>query len=344
MKHIKSMFMVILIITAVIISPVYGQDDENYVVGILGFFNYASVISELSTLGYIEGENITFLFPVMEGWEAWETMDMAEMMMAYQAAFEEIAASPDVDIFLTNTDTDAVNLLPFLVNPNTPVVFARSDDPIATGAVADLVTPGGNITGNITNRPHERRLQILTEIKPETDAIYYLYSVMTLEAETVLQQVRIVGEELGVEVIPAPITDVPSALAALENIPEGIDWLFLTPYVPFDFGFIMALNAASMTYRAGITGVIGEPIPGYLMGYGPSLDASDRQAARTIDRILRGADPATLPVQIAENALMINLEVAENIGLEIPVGILRQADIIVRAGDFDETGAYIGGN
>lgn len=76
-------------------------------------------------------------------------------------------------------------------------------------------------------------------------------------------------------------------------------------------------------------------LQGYVMGYGPSYNETGRQAAQVIDRILRGASPADLPVQIAENYLMINLEAAEAIGLEIPESILRQADVIVRPGDFD---------
>lgn len=340
MKHTRLTLITIFFVTILITGSVHAQDD-GYTIGIIGYFDTTAVVSELSTLGYVEGENITYLFPFIEDWE---TMAPEDLMAEYQRQYEEVAKSADVDLFLTNTDTDAVLLLPQLANPQTPIVFARSDDPVATGAVEDLVSPGGNITGNITNRPHERRLQILTEIKPETDVIYYLYSVMTGEAEAVLQQVQIVAEELGVEVVPGPITDVPSALALLEDIPEGVDWLFLTPYVPFDFAFYGALDAAAIEHRAGITGVTSLPTQSYVMGYGPSIEASDRQAARTIDRILRGADPADLPIQIAENELMINLEAAQAIELEIPVGILRQADLIVRPGDFDEMGMYIGNN
>src|SRR5690606_12738267 len=236
-------------------------------------------------------------------------------------------------IFVVNTDTDAVNISS--MTGDIPIVFGRSDDPVATGAVADLVTPGGNMTGTITNRPHERRLQILTEIYPETDAVYYLYSTLTGEAETVREQVEAVGEELGVEVVPAPITDVESALTLLENTPEEVDWLFLTPFVPFDPQFTETLVAVSMERQIGITWVTDDAFPGYLMGYGPSIQASEAQAAQIVDRILRGASPADLPVQTAENYLMINLEAAAQINLEIPEGILRQANLIVRPGYFD---------
>jgi putative ABC transport system substrate-binding protein len=72
------------------------------------------------------------------------------------------------------------------------------------------------------------------------------------------------------------------------------------------------------------------------MGFGPDIVEATRQAASVTDRILRGADPADLPVQPAENYLTINLEAAAAIDLTIPRGLLRQADLIVRPGDFEE--------
>ncbi|MBN1967539.1 MAG: hypothetical protein JW910_22985, partial [Anaerolineae bacterium] len=134
--------------------------------------------------------------------------------------------------------------------------------------------------------------------------------------------------------IPAQVPDLASGLEALANAPEEIDWLFLTPYVPYDLEFSEALIALSLERQIGIAGITGTPTQGYAIGYGPSIDETDAQAARIVDRIFRGADPSALPVQIAENHLAVNLEAAEAIGLDIPLGILRQADIIVRPGDF----------
>ena len=71
------------------------------------------------------------------------------------------------------------------------------------------------------------------------------------------------------------------------------------------------------------------------MGYGPDPFTGGQQAAGIVDRILRGADPSELPVETAEYFLMINLETAMMIELEVPRGVLRQADLIARPGDFD---------
>ena len=144
--------------------------------------------------------------------------------------------------------------------------------------------------------------------------------------------------------MPAPITDVPSALTLLENTPEEVDWLFLTPFVPFvDPQFGESLLAVSTSRQIGISWVTDDAFPGYLMGYGPSIPASESQAAQVVDRILRGASPADLPIQTAENYLMVNLEAAELLGIDIPESILRQANLIVRPGFFDDFDFGFGG-
>ncbi len=330
--------LLLLIVFTLTLSGVSAQgNSENYVVGLVIGFGNEFVVDELATLGYVEGQNITFMIP------SYEDVQPEQYMDAYIAQVEAMV-SAGVDVIVTNTDTDAV-YLQTLTGGTIPTVFARSDDPIATGAVADLVTPGGIMTGIVTNRPHERRLQILTEVVPTTDKILYLYSPLTGEAETVLQQVQAVGEMLGVEVIPAPTPDAATGIAALQNIPEGVDWLFLTPFVPFDMGFYQTLGETSTNLRIGIAGVTDEAIQGYLVGYGPSLNETNRQAARMVDRILRGASTAELPVETAENFLTINLEAAEALEVEIPVGVLRQSNLIIRPGYFEqiEQAGQIGG-
>ena len=338
MKHKKITLISVILLIAILSSTTYAQDtDKTYTVGVMLWFLNESFFAEMADLGYVEGENINYIVPTFEGLD--QSSPQEAFMEAYNRQMQEIV-NAGVDAIFTNTDTDAIGVQ--ALTHDIPIVFARSDDPVATGAVESLLNPGGNATGIITNRPHERRLQILTEIKPDTKKVYYLYSIMTLEAESVLQQVQAVAQELGVEIIPAPITDVASALEALENTPEDVDWLFLTPYVPFDIAFFAALAEVSIARQAGITGVTDLPIQGYLMGYGPNIDDTNRQGARILDRVLRGASPADLPVQTAENFLMINLEAAEALQMEIPVSILRQARTIARPGDFENVPTFFG--
>ncbi|MBZ0308463.1 MAG: ABC transporter substrate-binding protein, partial [Anaerolineae bacterium] len=307
MKNIVMIFITLLSMIGVTLSPANAQDDM-YTVGIAMWFSNESFIEGMAELGYIEGENITYIIPTFEGLD--ENSPPELFMEMYNASIQSMVDAK-VDAIFVNTDTDAVYIQ--TLTTDIPIVFGRADDPVATGAVLDLVTPGKNATGTITNRPHERRLQILTEIKPDTKKVYYLYSTATGEAESVLEDVQAIGNELGIEVVPAPITDLASALELLNNTPEDADWLFLTPYVPFEPEFYTLLYETSARLQIGITGVTDQATQGYLMGYGPNIDASNKQGAQLVDLILRGANPAELPVQTAENYLMINLEAAEQI-------------------------------
>ncbi|GIK64774.1 MAG: peptide ABC transporter substrate-binding protein [Chloroflexota bacterium] len=335
MKYGKIALALMVLITS-IGSPAYARGaDDTYKVALLLWGGTDGFIAQMTAYGYVEGENITYLYVNLQD------VPPEDIQTEYE---KQIQAMIDdgVDVFVTETDTDAVNLRN-LVGTEIPIVFARSDDPVATGAVADLVTPGGNITGTVTNRPHERRLQLLTEIKPSTKKIYYIISTYALGAEATLQQVQAVAEELGVEVIPftaamSPATfsvDPASWTELIQNMPEDIDWVFMTPFVFLDPQETAELMALSVERGFGLAYIIDQPVPGYLISYGPSLAASSGQAAQTVDRILRGASPAELPVQTAENFLTINLEAAAAINMTIPEAILRQANMIVRPGYFE---------
>jgi putative ABC transport system substrate-binding protein len=91
-----------------------------------------------------------------------------------------------------------------------------------------------------------------------------------------------------------------------------------------------------MRLQAGISIAAYAPVPGVLMGYGPDLAANSGTAAGMVDQILRGADPATMPILNSEYSLMVNMVVAESLGIDIPRGILRQAGLIMRNTDEPE--------
>lgn len=321
-----------LVMLAMMVSGVASAQDKTYVIGDLILIGDVGFKAEMTQMGYIEGQNITYLYPVVDTSLIWGS---PEYMTEYNNQVEAMADK--VDVFVTNADSDAIGLQQ-LVGTNVPIVFARSDDPVATGAVKDLITPGGMITGIVTNRHHERRLQIATEIKPTTKRVYYINSQYSMSWQTVLQQFQTVANDLGVEVVVAQLSNDPaSAEEVIRNMPEEVDWIFLAPFALIGGD---EFAAACRERKAGIAWIADLTSKDYLMSYGPSMDATGAQAAQIVDRILRGASPADLPVQTAENVLMINLEAADAIGLEIPVSILRQADTIIRPGYWDNRDAF----
>lgn len=333
MNKQKIILSMMAILVLVLPGAVHAQDsDDQFTVGLL-LYDTTPFIEEMTSLGYIEGENISYMTYEMENFTPEQFADM-DFMMQYVTERIQVMVDAQVDVFVTNNDSEALNLQ--LQAGDIPIVFIISDDPVATGVVTDLTTPGGSVTGIVSNRHHERRLQLLTEVDPDIRTVYYLYSTYALEGEAIFNAVRNLGEELGVDVIGAPVTDSQSGIQILSEAPDDVDWFFMTPYVPFDVEFSNALIEASNTHDAAIAGYWAAPMPGYLINYGPDLVVVARQSAHLVDRILRGANPGDLPVVIAENGLVVNLEEAELRGMEVPVAVLRQADVIVRPGDLDQ--------
>jgi putative ABC transport system substrate-binding protein len=324
MKSSKIALVVLLLLISFGVTKTFAQDK----IPTVAYLTFSPEIFEaaMGKLGYVDGQNVNFKVLHLENVKPEDFF--TEITNQTQAILDS-----GVDVLVVNTDTDAVNLAPKA--GNIPIVFILSDDPVATGVAKSLLKPGGNVTGSVTNKPHERRLQILTEIKPSTKKVYYLYSTMTGDAETVLHQVQAVAKTLNVEIVPGPMTDLPSAMEALKNTPDDVDWLFFTPYVPFDMGFYEEASKIALAHKAGISGFINTPVPNWLMGYGPDFNVALAATAPFVDRILRGASPADLPIGTAENFLTVNLEAAQKIDLPISEGILRQANLIVRPGFFN---------
>ncbi len=333
MSKIKFLNALIMLLLGLVPLTAHAQSDDSFVVGLL-LFDTNAFIQEMETLGYVQGENIEYLAL------SYETMSQENFMEDYNNQIEAIVTA-DVDVLVVQTDTDSVTMREM---SSAPIVFSVSDNPVATGAINDLTTPGVNVTGIVTNQHHTRRLQLLKEINPATDVVYYLYSAFALEGEQVLSDVKALAEELNIEIVPAPVADAVTGIEALNNLPEGADWLFVTPFLPFDLSFNDELLKVSMANKVPIAGFVAQPTVGYLLNYGPAFDETARQSARMTDQILRGANAAELPVMVAENVLILNLEAAEALGVEFSSPILRQANLIVRPGDFEPTPTPDAGN
>lgn len=332
MSNSKFLKALIIVLSCLVPFTSYAQSDDPFVVGLL-VFDTNAFIQEMETLGYVQGENIEYRILAFQDIDPELYLDQEAYMAEYNRLLDAVITAP-LDVLAVQTDTEAVAMRE---RTTAPIVFSVSDNPVATGAIQDLTTPGGNTTGVITNQHHTRRLQLLKEINPDTDVVYYLYSSFALEGQQVLDEVSALGEELGIEVIAAPVADAVTGIEALNNVPEGADWIFLTPFLPFDLSFNDELFNVSMAQKIPIAGFVAQPTFGYLLTYGPSLSETARQAASLTDQILRGANASEIPVSIADNILILNLEAAEALGVDLSRAVLRQANQIMRPGDFEVT-------
>jgi len=213
-----------------------------------------------------------------------------------------------------------------------PIVFASVGDPVATGIVARLDRPSGNITGfgSLERTLGGKWLELLSEIasglkrvaimfNPDTSAMYYVPSF-----ETAARSLKVVP-------IIAPIhsdVEIEAAIIALGREPQG--GLVVTPDVFTNVHRAPIISAAARNNVPAVYGLSEFARDGGLLSYGTDRVDMWRRAATYVDRILRGAKPAELPVQFPTKFEMaVNLKTAKALGLAVPPSILLRADEVI---------------
>jgi putative ABC transport system substrate-binding protein len=209
-----------------------------------------------------------------------------------------------------------------------PIVFASAGDPVGTGLVASLAQPGGNVTG-LSNQSADiasKRLELLRDVVPNLHRLAIMASggpIGVLE----MGEVQAAASTLGLEVVPAEIRraeDIAPAIEALKGLADAL-YVVTEPVVNTNRVRLntLALGAGLPTMHGAREYVEA----GGLMSYAANYTLLWRRAADYVDKILRGAKPADLPVeQPTKFDLIINLTTAKALGLTIPEAFLLRAD------------------
>jgi putative ABC transport system substrate-binding protein len=213
-----------------------------------------------------------------------------------------------------------------------PIVFPLASDPVGDGLVASLARPGGNVTGLSNQQPDlaGKRLEILREIIPNLTRLAYLANINNPTARLSVDEVEVAARKLGLEIIPGNIKradDVAPALDALKGRAQALyvagDPLVADNQIQIN---TLALAARLPTIHA----TRGYVDTGGFVSYGPDFSDLFRRAGDYIDKILKGAKPADLPVeQPTKIELVFNLKTAKALGLEIPSKLLFTADEVI---------------
>jgi putative ABC transport system substrate-binding protein len=276
----------------------------------------------LQKLGWAEGRNIRID-------TRWATSSDMESMQRY--AKELVVLQPDL-ILSTNTPTTASLLQQ---TRTIPIIFANVSDPVGSGFVASLPRPGGNVTGfiNIEASLAGKWLELLKEIAPRVASVAFLFNPATApdSGSYFLGPFKAAAPSFRVEAISAPVHDtseLESVVAAQARTPNS--------------GLIVMPGAFLTTRRAEIASLAARyrlpavyPYRNYtetggLLSYGNNLVDNFRRAAIYADRILKGAKPSELPVQVpVKFELVINLKTAKALGLEVPPTLLSRADEVI---------------
>jgi putative ABC transport system substrate-binding protein len=273
----------------------------------------------LRSLGYVEGQNLVFERRSAEGKFERFTEIVAEL----------VRLKTDVIVTVSTPLAQAAKQVTTIV----PIVMARSDSPVEAGLVASLGRPGGNITGLTTKTGPEiegKRLELLKDALPKISRVAYL-RMKTDWAGPSGKSVKAAAKALNVTLLHAEHTPNEYAGAFAVIARQRPDALLVTDSAPAFAHRRLIVEFAVKNRLPGMYGWRELVEAGGLMSYGVSISDLFRRAAGYVDKILKGAKPADLPVeQPTKFELVINLKTAKALGLTIPPSVLVRADEVIQ--------------
>jgi putative ABC transport system substrate-binding protein len=274
----------------------------------------------LRELGYVEGKNLQLEVRWGEG----------KLERLPTLAAELVQANVDVIVAATSPAVVAAHEATRTV----PIVMPVSSDPVGDGLVASLARPGGNITGLSLMAPElgQKRLQLLQEIFPKlSHAVAVLWNPTYVGMRARFEQAQVAAPAVGLTVRSAEVRDTRELEAAFEAIirehPDGL---------------LLLVDPFTLSQRARIVEfAVEQRLPaiyessdfvdvGGLISYGPNINDMYRRSATYVDKILRGAKPADLPIeQPTKFELVISMRAAKALGTKFPDSILLSADKVI---------------
>jgi putative ABC transport system substrate-binding protein len=269
----------------------------------------------LRDLGYVEGQNIRFEFRSAEG-----HLDRLPELAAELVRLK-------VDIIVTWFTPTAVAAKQ--ATHEIPIVMAETGDPIGTGLVASLPRPGGNVTGiaSATAELAGKSVQLIRDMLPRARRVTALANATDPFSKPFLEQIKLGGEATGTTINPVRISssELETAFASMEK--DRPDAVIVQPSLP-------SRRAAELALKHHIPAV---SVPrwfaeehGGLMSYSARYVELFRKAAVYVDKILKGAQSADLPVeQPTHFELVINMKTAEALGIDVPPTLLARADDVI---------------
>ena len=281
--------------------------------------NIEAFRQRLHELGHVEGQSVVFEYR----WEAGKP----ERLSALAAELVRLK----VDVILAPGTAAAVAAK--RVTSEMPVVFATVADPIGAGLVASLARPGGNMTGATTINAEldEKRLDLLRQLSPRASRIAILFSASDPSNVAGLERVKRHVLEAGLTAQIFGVRegrDVDGAFASMRSARTEGMIVFASPFLSALYGRIVEHAARNRISAIYATRTAVEA--GGLMSYAANFRERHRYAATYVDKILKGARPADLPVdQPTTFEFVINLKTAKAIGLTIPPSLLLRADQII---------------
>ena len=297
-----------------------------------GLFSSADAISRTSKpfkqglreRGYTEGKNLALEYRYAEG-----KVDRLPSLAA-----ELVQLNVDVIVTTSGNSARAANE----ATKTIPIVLTTGADPVKTGLAESLAKPGGNVTGFsiVEEDLSGKRVEVLKETFPKMTRVAYLWSpvavVYSTSGNLSYDQVQEVTKAVGVKLLSYKVSSLAEIEKAFADMPKVRPHALVVLQSP-----LMTLNSKKIVELA-----LKQRVPGMyptrqfaeeggLMAYGPLVGDLYRRAATYVDKILKGAKPADIPVeQSTKFEFVINLKTAKQIGVTIPPNVLARADKVIK--------------
>jgi putative tryptophan/tyrosine transport system substrate-binding protein len=281
-------------------------------------------LEALAQLGWIEGKTIQIDRLYLD--------DTGDRVATLEARAKEIVAlRPDVIFTASSPAVDAIRRQTTTI----PIVFIGVNDPLGAGFVSSLAHPGGNITGfaNVEPTTVGKMIELLKEIAPRTQAVAFMYGNTNTKRDWIISQETMdqAAKTYSVKLLDTPVANEQEMDQAFAKFGEDQT----TAVIILAAAYLLQLRNLIVTAAARSRVPTIFPFPAFpsaggLMSYGSNLPDQFRQAAGYVDRILRGANPGDLPVQMPTRyELVINMKTANALGITVPPSLLATADKVI---------------
>jgi putative tryptophan/tyrosine transport system substrate-binding protein len=278
----------------------------------------AALVQRLREVGWIEGRNIAIEYRWAEG--------RAERFAEVAAEFVRLK----VDVIVTSGTPRVLAMKQ--ATGVIPIIFAAAGDPVGTGLVASLARPGGNVTGLSIQAPDlaGKRLELLREVVAGLRRVAVIGNVGNPLSVLEMHEVQAAAKTLGLETAVLEIRRAEDIAPAFEALKSGAQALYVV-FDPLMTTNRIRINTLALGARLPTMHGLRDYVEAAgLMSYAANIPDLFRRAADYVDKILRGAKPADLPIeQPTKFELVVNLTTAKAIGLTIPPTLLARADEVI---------------
>jgi putative ABC transport system substrate-binding protein len=275
---------------------------------------------ELRKLGYVEGKNIAIEYR------------SGENKLDRLPALADELVHLNVDVLVTGST--AATLAVKNATKTIPIVFLSRSDPVALGLVDSLATPEGNITGftSIGSLLAGKRLELLKETIPKLSRVAVLWNPQNSASAQSWKESQLAARELGVQLYSMEVKGADKFETLFKEAIQARSAALVVTQSPFINFYLTQIADLAIKSRLPTISPRGDFVEGGgLMSYGPDQVEPYRRLASMVDKILKGAKPADLPVeQPMKFELVVNLKTANQIGLTIPPNVLARADKVLK--------------